>query len=86
MKLQIFAVWDCKAEAFSRPFFAQSKGAAIRSFQDAANDVSSEIGKHPEDYTLFHMGEFSDDLGSFGILPAPESLAAAITLVTRHDA
>lgn len=58
LKLGAFAVFDVKAEAYLRPFFAETKGLAVRSFADAVNDAQSAMHKHCEDYTLFHVGWF----------------------------
>lgn len=78
MLLLVFSVYDAKAEAYLRPFFADTKGLAVRSFRDAANDSSSEMCKHAEDYTLFRIGVFSQ---VSGLLEAcnPESLGNALT-------
>lgn len=63
MILKILAVYDSKAEVFSRPFFAVALGAALRSFEDAVNDPKSEYSAHPGDYTLFAIGEYDDKTG-----------------------
>lgn len=64
MKYKVYAVHDVKAEAFMMPFFMQTDGQAIRGFADAVNDNSNQIGKHPQDYTLFCIGEYSDATGA----------------------
>lgn len=70
MKLFVYAVHDVKAGTFMTPFFMQSNGAAIRSFFDAVKDTNHPISKHPEDYTLFHVGTWDDDSGQLvGIVP-----------------
>ncbi len=64
--LSVFTIRDSAAEAFMRPFFAQSSGSAVRSFSDAVNDPEeSPMGAHPEDYTLFLVGEFDELTGTF---------------------
>lgn len=55
-----YSIYDSKAEAYSRPFFAINKAMAIRSFQDIAADQQHPIGQHPEDYTLFEIGQWDD--------------------------
>lgn len=80
MKLLCFAVYDAKAEAYLRPFFAETKGLAMRSFSDAVNDPAHEMCRHAEDYTLFHIGVFNQESASWTELKAPDSLAKAITL------
>jgi len=78
MDLLAFSVYDAKAEAYLRPFFAESKGLAVRSFADAVNDPQSGMFKHPADYTLFLVGEFDQRSGELrGVLPL--SLGNALT-------
>lgn len=78
MTLMVFSVYDSKAEAYLRPFFAETRGLAIRSFRDAANDGDASISKHAADYTLFRVGVFDPVTG---VLEActPESLGNALT-------
>ncbi len=60
MKLNIYAIYDTASALYLRPIFAQSDGQALRSFQDASVNAESEIGKHPEDYTLVRIGMWDD--------------------------
>ncbi len=79
--LSAFTVRDSAAEAFMRPFFAQSKGAAIRSFADQVNDTDGNpIWQHPEDYTLFELGTF-DELTGFLKVHEPRSLGNGSTFL-----
>ena len=59
----IMALRDSKAESFSQPMLYTAKGAALRAFQDAVNDSAHELGKHPEDYSLFFLGSYNDNTG-----------------------
>lgn len=78
MKQQVFAVFDCKLSAFMVPFFAPSIGVACRMFADAAQNADSALAKHPEDYTLMHLGEWDDMTGGFNGLLAPANLGMAV--------
>ncbi len=64
MKLNIYSIYDTATGLYSRPFFTQSDGEAIRSFSDISSDADHPIGKHPEDYTLFRLGIFDDTSGT----------------------
>lgn len=75
--LLAFAVYDSKAECFLRPYFAETKGLAVRAFSDAANDPQHEMCRHAEDYTLFYIGSFDQMAGELQRC-APESLLKAI--------
>ena len=56
MKHNIFSVYDEKAQAFLPPFFLPEVGMATRIFGDCVNSDEHQFGKHPTDYTLFHLG------------------------------
>lgn len=75
---KIFTVFDTKVEAYLTPFYMKSKGEAIRSFTEACNDPQTMFFKHPEDYVLFELGDYSDSDASFCLLPSPRSIGCAI--------
>lgn len=81
MIVKIFSVYDSKVEAYIQPFFMQSRGQAIRSFGDIAGDKTTNIGKHPADFTLFELGEFDDSNASFSMHNTPISIGVAIELL-----
>ena len=60
MKHVILSIYDTATEAYMRPFTAQSEGQALRMFEDEVKRPDSEIGKHPEHYQLYKIGEFQD--------------------------
>lgn len=79
----IYAVKDLAVQAFGNPFIVRAKGEAIRSFQDEANkkDGQSAIAQHPEDYELYHVGDWNDQTGE--LLPCePYLVARAKDLIT----
>lgn len=82
MKLEIFSVYDQATGAFLQPFFAPSKGAALRSLTDAVNDEKHEFSRHSADYTLFILGSFDDNSGIFDTAP-PERVIGCLELVTK---
>lgn len=64
MHTKVFSVYDTKAACFGTPFFAVSKGVAIRMFTELANDKRSSVSKYPTDFTLWEIGEFEDIKGT----------------------
>ena len=63
MNLKVYSVFDKGIMAYMRPFFMQAHGQAIRGFEDLVRDKDSDIGRHPEDYSLFYLGDFDDHSG-----------------------
>lgn len=78
MMQKIFTVYDSKLEAYMQPFFMSSKGQAIRAFTDTVNDPSTQFNKHPEDFTLFEIGEYDDQSGKVQNLPTANALGLAL--------
>jgi len=77
MNKKIFSVYDAKANAFNDPIFLPNQAIAERSFKIAANDPSTFIGQCPTDYTLFCLGEWSDDTCKFDLFDSPQAIGLA---------
>ena len=64
MKLNVYSIFDSAAKAYTNPFFMHNDGLAIRAFSDNVNaEQENNISKHPDQFTLFHIGEFDDSTG-----------------------
>lgn len=79
--MKIFCVYDCKVESFGTPLFFKTKGDALRGFSEVANDLKTQIGKYPADFTLFEMGDYDENKGKFILYSTPTSIACAIEFV-----
>lgn len=73
-----FAVFDSKMGMYLPPFFTRAAGAAVRSFQEAANKADHPFCKNPEDFTLFEIGSYDDTKGQLIPLEAKIALGCAI--------
>jgi hypothetical protein len=82
MKYKIFAIFDSKVGAFTLPSFCQTTSQAIRGFSDLVKDSGHAFSKHPADYTLFELGEYEDESGSFNGLSTPHSVSIGIDHVS----
>ena len=78
MKLKVFSIYDSKAEAYLQPIYALATGAALRSFEAAANDEGHDFHRFAGDYTLFEIGTFDQHSGLLEILKAPINLGTAL--------
>lgn len=67
MRYKIYSIRDRQAEVFDRPFYMISHGLASRAFTDEINrqDANNALSNHPEDFDLWHLGEFDDNSGEF---------------------
>lgn len=82
---KVYSVFDSKLAAFGRPWFSMRDASAIREFSDAVNDSSNPLNqwnKHPEDFHLFVIGQFDDQLGVL----MPETPVSIVTAASLHGA
>jgi hypothetical protein len=63
------------------PFCTTNSGIALRAFTDACNSSTHPLGQHPEDYTLFYLGEFDDSLGNFAQEQTPRKVATGLSVL-----
>ena len=84
MKNQIFSVYDSKANLYMSPFYQNTVGQARRVFSDIINNPQHQFSKNPEDYTLFHLGEYNDITAKFDLLDTPTSLQLGLEIVKEN--
>ncbi|QCQ84811.1 nonstructural protein [Blackfly microvirus SF02] len=65
MRIQTYAVFDKAVSAFLQPFYARTRGEALRSFVQACNEEGSQFNRHAADYVMFFVGEFDDQSGMY---------------------
>ncbi len=61
--MNIYSVYDAKADAYLLPFFFKQDAMAIRVFSDLINQDKHQFSLHPGDYTLFAIGTFDETTG-----------------------
>lgn len=80
MIVKCYAVLDAKIKDFHLAIFDIEHDGAIRQFSDAVNDKNTRWGKHPEDYSLWYVGQF--DSRKPEIVPeVPENLVNALAVL-----
>ena len=82
---EVFTVHDAKADAFLPPWIVPKAQMAQRVFSDCISSNDHQFAKHPEDYTLFCLGNFDDATGKYDLLKAPLSLGNGVEYVRQED-
>lgn len=85
MELKVFGIYDSKTEAYLQPFFAKTKGDALRSITSLVNDSQHNFSKFSADFTLFELGSFDDSNASFNLHHTPYSLGVFIEFKKDND-
>ncbi len=63
MKVQCYAIFDTCSGIYEKPFFSTTDDLVKREFQDIAISADHPIGKHPEHYSLWRLGNFDNNNG-----------------------
>lgn len=72
---KLYYLFDSKSETYTAPTANPARGQAIRSFGDAVNGGQGVIADHPEDFTLFEIGEFDPYTGEIKLHDSKISVA-----------
>lgn len=79
MRLQICVIYDSKSETYDKPFLVRAKGEGMRAFGDLATNPEHDIGRHPDHYTLFYLGEYDPTTAEYFLVPK-ESLGNGLDI------
>jgi len=74
----MYTIKDIKAGVYNTPWFATNTAEAIRSFHRAAGGQQTNISQFPEDFELFFIGIWDEELGKMNMLDKCEFVINAI--------
>jgi len=77
---KMYSVRDSKGEFFYPPAFHKTHGEAERSFLNVAKNTESIIGKNPEDYDLYYVGDYDERTGKLFPTDSPQHITKAVAL------
>lgn len=60
MITNLYVIFDSTAQIYNTPFKFINDQTCIRAATDIRRDPSTEIYKHPSDFTLFGLGTYDD--------------------------
>lgn len=81
---KIYSVFDEKAQVFNTPFTCGNQAVAVRSFTDICLNGANMVSKYPEDFKLYHVGNFDVVKGTITALDVPEFVVSAMQVVNSH--
>jgi len=81
MTQKIFAIRDTKAGFYGQPFNQLSFAEAERVLIKLTQDKQTNVGQFPEDFDLYHLGEFDNITGKYEPLETPRHIVKAVNLV-----
>lgn len=73
--LLAYSVFDKKVGSYYMPRFVQSPVEIQRILEQAVKDKGSSLALYPDDFAVYKVGSFDQDLGVFVIQTKPEFFA-----------
>jgi len=83
--LVLMSTFDAKVGLFIHQFFVRSTAEGMRFFSDELRRPDSALAAHPEDYSLFRLGELDQTSGRFEAEMAPIQVVTALELVASSE-
>lgn len=75
--LKIFSVKDVKADAFLHPFLTHNSATAEREFRRMVLEPQSNMFHNPQDFELYEVGNWNDEVGVIVSRERPELVIRA---------
>jgi hypothetical protein len=63
MIVSAYSILDTKTGAYAMPFFLHHDALAIRAVIGVCREADSPISQYSEDYVLYKIGHYDDNLG-----------------------
>ena len=70
MKIELYTIYDSKSGVYNKPFYQLNDDVCRRTASDLLMG-ETDIAMHPEDFSLFHLGNYNDERAKFELLDAP---------------
>ncbi len=80
--MKIYAIKDEQVGAFNRPFYDHNHVGAKRNVTSAI--AETHLGKFPEAFNLYHLGEFDENKGTFKSPGNPELVCSVLQLIEEQ--
>lgn len=77
---KVYLIYDSKVEDWSPPMVNKSVGEATRDLADIIADRKGKLGAHPEDFTLFEIGEYDNAKGQLHLYEAKKMICLLLDL------
>lgn len=83
--MKLFAIKDMKSQTFFRPTVSPTIADALRNFEIVSNEGESMISRFPNDFRLFHVGDFDVETGRLKALDNLSDLGSASDFKRRAE-
>lgn len=83
MILKAFSLRDTKGETFGAPIFVPTEGVMIRLLPQLASDQRTDLGKFPDDFLLYSIGEYNT--ATAVMTPAEISLVCSVSSTLKKS-
>lgn len=62
--MRMYTIRDSVTDKFfGRIFLFENDNQAVRVFKDTLMNADDPMGQHPDDYTMYYVGDYNDDEG-----------------------
>lgn len=81
--LKLFAIKDAKSEAYGPIITYKTQGLFLREISEAIAQGQTVWAKHPQDFTLYELGEYDADTGDVHMYEEKKALGLVADFKTN---
>ncbi len=65
MHLKIFTIYDSATGIYQPPLSFRAPGEALRFWKHLVTNADTQVGKNPEDFSLYMIGTYNDNTAEY---------------------
>lgn len=81
----MYCIYDSVSQVYDRPFPAFNDEDAKRSVAQIVNDSNHPIGRNPEHFSLWNVGEWDDNKGDFLVASPIQCVCKCVELAIPNN-
>ena len=84
MEYEIFVIYDARSNRYSSPMCFDNDAVAVREIVTNAMKPYTAANTHPEDYTVYKIGIYSENDGIISSFSKPERICALNDYIVKE--
>ena len=84
MILNMYSVFDVKSKIYHPPQFCHNQEHALRYFSMQFKDTNSVMAQYPEDFQIFHVGQYDDSTAEIQPMFPPDFTCYVSDIVKKE--
>lgn len=86
MKYNLYSIYDEILNVYNNPYPSINDQDAQRQLKMASNDPDTQLHQSPQDFSLYHVGTYDDELGEYTNIFPKQLIIRVSQLIIKNEA